>query len=289
MSKQAIRFSLRDMFPHIEEEQLQAIDKKLPIPPSKGWLEANGYVVPDPAASPEPPLVSCVLVFGEQKRMRLARRAVNNFVHQTYLRKQLVIVNTTGQPVTTVPYEPIKELMVETPLTIGGMRNHGIANADGTWIKQWDDDDIFEPNLLTYQMAHRREGMANLLTTQLRVNIKNASVYLHHQPEGIVNSMLMPRLTADYPNIDSGEDVAYYLANWANKTNVVNNDTFPATCLNTVVYHGHNILPVEQLMPNHCDEKMSGVWMIPPREAAYLKAALAEVGLVAQPLSAESS
>ena len=288
MSKQSIKFNLRDMFPNATEEQFIALEKKLPVPPSPEWIMANGFPSKGQAGFSPPATVSCVLVAGEPKRVRLIRRAIRDFLEQTYTHKQLVIVNATGIGLDailgdTMPAEQralLKEVPLTTPMTLGAMRNVGISQADGTWIKQWDDDDIYHPFLLAYQMATRREGTGNLLTTQIRASTVNGNAYLHTQWDGIANTLLAPRIKANYPLVDSGEDVAFLLANWAVDVNIVNNATYPANCLNIAVFHGHNVLPVEKFMVDNHDAQWRGVWKLLPPEQKHLRQQLAAVGFV---------
>jgi hypothetical protein len=277
------KLSLSQLCPSATEAQLHALAHKLPVPPSPSWLVAHGHVPEgfDTLQAGELtklPLVSCIMVVGggNPKRIRLARAAVQRFIDQTYPEKQLVIVNCGSTPVLTQEYAPIREVLLKKPTSIGTMRNIGIGNADGAWIKQWDDDDLFDYNLLTYQMLHRRENVANFLSTQIRIDIVNGSGFLYHQPDGVPNTILCPRLHADYPDQDQYEDQAYARL-WRERCepHVVLNEFFPATCLNVAVYHGMNIMPPEYFTGS----AQPGQIALPAREIRELKNIISRAGL----------
>ena len=283
------RLSLKEMFPKATEEQIKALNEGQPVPPSPEWLAANGdgatQASPARSGTDELPMVSCVLVFGDPKRLRIARKAVNQFVAQTYERKQLVIVNATDQAVTNVPYAAIKEVRIdERSPSIGFMRNKGIALADGSWIKQWDDDDVYDPLLLAYQMGCRKPGHATLLTHQIRANINRAIAYLHRQPEGIAGTILFPKQEGlAYPDISLGEDRAFWISHFATKTHLVNNHSYPTTALQIAAFHGRNATPEEAFMVEHSGPDMDGRIELPEAEAAYLRVRLAEFGQKVKP------
>ena len=285
------RLSLREMFPKATEEQLKALNEGTPVPPSPEWLAANasGEAQSGAALSShgevEPPMVSCVMIFSDPKRLRVARKAVNQFVAQTYERKQLVIVNATDQAVTNVPYSAIKEVRIDdrNP-SLGAMRNKGLSLADGDWIKQWDDDDVYDPLLLAYQMGCRKPGHATLLTHQIRIHTSRAIAYLHRQPEGIAGTILHPKMDGlQYPDISLGEDRAFWISHFATKTHIVNNHAYPASVMQMAAYHGRNVMPVEQFMVDHHAPNMDGVIELPELEGDYLKRRLVEFGLEMKP------
>lgn len=286
------RMSLREMFPNATEEQIKALNEGMPVPPSPEWLTANASGETQGGQSPavrnatELPLVSCVMVFSDAKRMRAARKAVNQFVAQTYEKKQLVIINATDQPVTNVPYSAIKEVRIsERNPSIGFMRTKGIQVAEGGWIKQWDDDDIYDPLLLAYQMGCCKPGHAVLLTHQIRVHTIRAIAYMHRQPEGIAGTILFPKQDGlQYPDISLGEDRAFWISNFATKTHLVNNYAFPLSAMQTAAYHGHNVLPVEQFMIEHHSPEFDGRIELPELEAEYLKRRLVDFGLQVKPV-----
>jgi hypothetical protein len=318
--------SLGEIFPHLTREQVEAIRAGRPVPPSPDYRgpeekkeeEAGGQVggasllpaplsafpfpLVDPHAGKESvvppsglgedlPLVTCILVFGLRERIRMARKAVQQFVEQVYPRKQLVIVNTTDLDVTTVPHFAIKERRVSLPrrLTLGQMRNIGLELADGDWVRPcWDDDDYYHPLQLAYQMCFRRPGHASLLTHQMRVDINTATAYVHHQEEGIPNTMLVPRSSqARFPDVDVNDAQAFWLENYGDRTVAVDNGQFPFNGLSVAAYHGHNVTPREEFMYGHSEEEYHGRWELDEQEAMHLRVLLAGFGIEARPRTSD--
>lgn len=309
---------LDQIFPHLTKEQVAAIKAGQPVPPSPNWkgtpvtgevLEATSQdvrvkalpapprygaeydphdgqpsAVPPPQVDADLPLVTCILVFGVRERMKMARKAVQQFVDQTYPRKQLVIVNTTEQSVTTVPYYAIKERKVHTgeKLTLGMMRNIGLDLADGDWVRPcWDDDDYYHPFQLAYQMLFRKPGNAVLLQYQMRIDIEGSSGFMHYQAEGIPNTMLVPRdPMARFPaEADAGDATAFWMEHYGVKTVAVNNVDFPANGISLAAYHGHNVTPREQFLGRYATDEFRGRLDFGEREIEHLKAVVAQFGL----------
>lgn len=275
MTKQSVRFSLGDMYPNLEQEQLHAIGNNLPIPPSRSWLALHGHELTAPAPTPSEtglPLVSCVLVVNAPKAW--AQRAVQLFLGQTYSAKQLVIVNTTDRRITTVEHPDIVEKMIDTPLTLGAMRNVGLDTATGAWIKQWAPNEYYDPHFLSYLMAHRREGMATALKLQLRTSLVRGSAYLHPGAPAVENTLLVPRSTARYLDTNHGEDVIYYREHWATKCLIVPNITHPATTMNIAIYSSDDVAVLSQAMPYFYDDTTINRWILPEADRKPLEAVL---------------
>jgi len=114
------------------------------------------------------PLISCLMVTSA-KRSRLARRAVQCFMGQTYSNKELVILDDSldkslegwiesNYPAALSDHqiayvrclegktEPVKK-------TLGELRNLAVEHARGAYIAQWDDDDLSDRQRLEIQMA----------------------------------------------------------------------------------------------------------------------------------------
>lgn len=142
--------------------------------------------------------ISGVLTVSHVSRLKLARRAANQFLSQYYLPIELVIVNTTGSPVLTndglnqMQAESsgisVVELMPDALPNAAAMRNAGITRTTGGWLVFLDDDDYFHPARLLYQMAYRNH-VGSMLRCQLRVDLTEA---LHRAPGD--TSPVVPRL-----------------------------------------------------------------------------------------------
>lgn len=166
-----------------------------------------------------PPLVSCILLFADPFRINLARKAVNNFIHQHYVPYELIIVNGTSTQVLTnsdMDAEAVRnagchvrEISVSAGYNAAVMKNIGLAHAQGEWVLCVDDDDYCHPTRVMYQMAHRKEIEPCLLQYQLRVDIAQALqgsraevgnmpirplLHLLKMDSGIPSTMLFPRV-----------------------------------------------------------------------------------------------
>jgi len=308
------------IYPHLTKEQVEALNSGKPIPPSPDYVglaalpaataspdkagriqelnnkleEAHallrekvrweGILDALVAASTGGPLVTGVLVFSDKNRMRRARKAVNQFVAQSYPHKQLVIVNASDMPVTTHPHRAIKEVKwegAENPTT-GAMRNAAIDLADGDVLFPfWDDDDVYDKHLLSYLVANYTGGKAVLLSSQIRVDIENSAVYMHVQ-DGIPNTILCPQSHARFLDQTGGEDVAFWNRHWGVKSTVVNNTAWPVNTMMMRVFDGHNALTREQFMIEHATPAHSGRWELGANEVEHMKAVLATFGLKAE-------
>jgi glycosyltransferase involved in cell wall biosynthesis len=104
-----------------------------------------------------PPLISCLMV--TKNRANLAKRAIFCFLQQTYSSKELIIVddsdsNELEEFIGQFPHPQIVYERSPSPaLTLGELRNISIAKATGTYIANWDDDDLCDPLRLELQMA----------------------------------------------------------------------------------------------------------------------------------------
>lgn len=326
MAKQTIG----KIYPHLTKEQIEALNSGAPIPPSPDYMggQIGHAIVPSTPADPDRieelnqkigqqaqllrekvriegifdacidaskggPTVTAVLVFGDKNRMRRARKAVNQFVAQSYANKQIVIVNATDMSVTTHPHRLVKEVKwSDYPGTLepttGNMRTQGVDLADGDLIFPfWDDDDVYDRHLLTYLVSNYQPGKAVLLNSQVRVDIKNSVSYVHVEPDGIPNTILCPKTAARFGRETGGEDYAFWNHNWGLKSVVVDNRSYPINTLLMRVWDGNNVLPVEGFMkPPGSDkepyEKMGGRWMLGGNEAEHVKAVFESFGLRAE-------
>jgi hypothetical protein len=126
----------------------------------KQMLEATfnyaSYKLIDRGVSPQP-LVSCLMV--TKDRFRLAIRAINCFLHQTYSQKELVIIDDSkGEElqdfVRRLSRSEIKYFRLPSSnATLGDLRNFSVAQATGVYICQWDDDDLCDPLRLDVQIS----------------------------------------------------------------------------------------------------------------------------------------
>lgn len=284
------------LFPHLTPQQVIAIREGKPVPPSPDWqppIVAKDYHARlldwFARCDHDYGTVLCVLVFGIRERIKLARKAVNQFIAQRYPNKKLVIVNGTDLPVVTNSHALIHELKVEPHLTVAEMRNIGIDSQPSTWIKpNWDDDDAYDPYLLSYMMNFSKcddtgDGPCIALANQLRVDITTGTAFIHSNPAGIPNTMIVPRNTVTAVPFPSDADDLEYLTKKTAATKqpvtVIYNNTFPLNCLSTSIYHGNNFMPADMHMGEYAGGgEHAGRWYLGQAESEQLRNVLGTFG-----------
>ena len=212
--------------------------------------------------------VTALLVLNDARRMRLARTSVNQFMLQTYENKDIVIVNSSGQKVTTRDHPLVKEIEVDPTQypTVGSLRNVALENATGDWVLPWDDDDHSHPHRLVFQMAHRRGGSCVVLTHQLRVDIRHTIVYVHRDPDGVPGTILFQRSTDPLWLHKWTEDASIrqedteLLKQFASSRVVVNNHMGmkPGPALHMAYHHGLNVRSREEFFGEFAADKYKG-------------------------------
>ncbi|GAA2317813.1 glycosyltransferase [Streptomyces violaceusniger] len=103
------------------------------------------------------PTVSCLMV--TKGRLPLAERAIRCFLAQTYARAELVVVDDGADGALedhvreyADPRIRVHRLPPEGR-TLGALRNIAVDLAAGTYVCQWDDDDLYAPERLEVQLA----------------------------------------------------------------------------------------------------------------------------------------
>lgn len=292
---------LPELFPHLTNDQIESLRKQTPMPPSATW-QGGMSEAPDTtqrealdaalfrqivARMQDTPLITCILAFNppDARRAKLARKAVNQFVSQSYPHKQLVIVNGTDTRITNIPHREIKEVQVRDCHSIADLRNRGLELAEGDWAMPfWDDDDCYDPHLLTFQMMHRQAGKAVMLSHQIRVAIWKGTSFCLEDKNGIPSTAIVPRNTLNrFPMFSDVENEALLYVNeyFGVKRVVVANPEFPANALSIVTYHDNNKTPYEQFMHPFGALEHEGRSTLGMDEARHLKSVLAAFGLKA--------
>lgn len=99
------------------------------------------------------PLVSCLMV--TRGNPALVASALACFLAQTWQNKELVMV---CEAVTAELRDLLKGdrrvrlVEVAQGLSLGDLRNLSVANSRGTYLCQWDDDDLYDPRRIAIQM-----------------------------------------------------------------------------------------------------------------------------------------
>jgi glycosyltransferase involved in cell wall biosynthesis len=109
-----------------------------------------------------PPLISCIMpTFNRRAFIPLT---IQHFLAQDYPNKELIIVDdgddAIGDLVTDIPN--VRYIRLNQRATIGAKRNRACREARGELIAQWDDDDWYAPDRLSYQARPILAGEADL-------------------------------------------------------------------------------------------------------------------------------
>lgn len=103
------------------------------------------------------PLISCLMV--TRDRPRLAARAVECFLAQSYPNRELVVIDggesdQLQQGIEAISYPPIKPHRArQAGRSMGELRNLAVEKASGRYVCIWDDDDLYDPDRLSLQMS----------------------------------------------------------------------------------------------------------------------------------------
>ena len=108
------------------------------------------------------PLISCIMpTFNRRAFIPLA---IQHFLAQDYPNKELVIVDdgddAIGDLVNAVP--DVRYIRLNQRISIGAKRNLACREARGELIAQWDDDDWYAPDRLSYQAQLILDDQADL-------------------------------------------------------------------------------------------------------------------------------
>ncbi len=103
------------------------------------------------------PLISCLMV--TRNRSEMACGAVNGFLTQTYPVRELIILDDSQDLELEIFLRALADPNIrylrlqDEGATLGALRNQAVALARGSYICQWDDDDLYDPARLAMQMT----------------------------------------------------------------------------------------------------------------------------------------
>ncbi len=157
--------------------------------------------------------VSALLV--TKDRPQLAWRAVECFIAQDYPNKELIILDEGGYELQEMLHK--SDLMEqhnisyhrnEQPTTLGTLRNRSIRLASGEYICQWDDDDLYHKQRISYQLAAciKNNAAASFLLRQVLLNVSggNLAISGYRLWEGTI--LAKKSLMFNYAKWARGED-----------------------------------------------------------------------------------
>jgi glycosyltransferase involved in cell wall biosynthesis len=165
------------------------------------------------------PLISCVCL--TRRKPALLSRAIDCFLQQTYLNKELLILYEDDDAATeefvheSLPSESgIRLIRVpgHPKTTLGELRNVAIRNARGEFVCQWDDDDWYHIRRLEeqYDKIVEEGGYGSIMTRWLVFDSLTMKAYISNKRlwEGSIlcrKSVLQLKV---YEDKELGEDTA---------------------------------------------------------------------------------
>lgn len=168
---------------------------------------------------PDEPLVSCLMV--TKNRANLARRALQCLAEQTWQARELVIVDDGEEDYEPVlgPYReqfPIHYVRLKTQpgVFLGALRNRSLEEASGEYCIQWDDDEWYDPQRISWQMRGLKQNQANAVVlkwTLMHIDAPDMvdRPYRADVGRGTPGTVLHRRTEARYPNRKRGEDTVF--------------------------------------------------------------------------------
>lgn len=223
-----------------------------------------------------PPFVTAVLVTGKcPERLPLALAACEAFRGQTYPHRELLIINTGESLLRHLAdcawdfrANPVREHVCDPRLTLGELRNVGLAEAPGHTL-QWDDDDWSHPERMAYQVAAQGDSQLPVtLLSQVRYSFTNGAAFVlsqHPRPDyalGIPGTVLLPPTLRRYPAESRHEDT-HFLKQFPRVLIAPNP---PELYLR--FEHGRNTWSRRHIMQHYAEHHDR--WDLPPVADAYL-------------------
>jgi glycosyltransferase involved in cell wall biosynthesis len=157
------------------------------------------------SASASLPLVSCIMP--TRGRPLFVAQAIRYFQAQDYTHTELLIAHESEADLPPIPADPrIRIVKTAVGSTIGSKRNAAVAEAEGSIIAQWDDDDWYGTTRLSLQLEPILQNIADV------TGLKN-TLFLKIQDEQYwqISPQLFRRLFAE--NVCGGT-LVYRRALW---------------------------------------------------------------------------
>ncbi len=165
----------------------------------------------------EQPLISCLMVTAN--RADIARVAIECFKEQTWLNRELVIIDDGEEDYSdliasfdcadVVRY--IKLQPANPRLSLGELRNLSIEEARGEWCVQWDDDEWYHPERLAIQLnaaVQADVGASALKWTLMHVKDDSDQSLTFRGDSGIATpgTLMFRKGDERYPHLARNED-----------------------------------------------------------------------------------
>jgi glycosyltransferase involved in cell wall biosynthesis len=165
------------------------------------------------------PLVSCIMP--TRDRRAFVPRAVAWFHRQTYVPRELIVVDDGNDPIDSLLPEDERIRYVRLPqqASVGTKRNVACEHARGELIAHWDDDDWHAPHRLSYQVDALMAAQAEVCGVRRLLFHEPASgrtwLYdypAHQRPWLIGGTLLYTRefwRRAPFADLQVGEDARF--------------------------------------------------------------------------------
>ncbi len=203
----------------------------------------------------DPPLVSCVMP--TYNRRRFIPNAIEYFLRQDYINKELIIIDDGTDTVEDlIPDHPlIRYYSLSKKITLGAKLNLACSYAQGEIIANWDDDDWYSKTRLTYQVDALKNdkielcGINNLLYYDLKNNRGYRYIYPAGQRTWLLGSSLCYKKKLwnrnRFADIDVGMDGLFVWATSSECVKVLSDST-----MSVHMIHEANVSP----------KKTNGAW-----------------------------
>jgi len=172
-------------------------------------------------------VISCLCITRGDRPAMLAD-AISDFCAQTFPDRQLLIVHDSDDKIHQVIEQlvashstaliRVEKVPAGLSLSLGMLRNHAIACADGDWVCQWDDDDRYHPERLQLQWdcAQKQGAAVNYLVDQLHWFRQESLLFwddwsAEAYPMNLIQGSLLARrdVLPRYPDLARGEDTLH--------------------------------------------------------------------------------
>lgn len=157
-------------------------------------------------------------------RKKLAQRAIQCFLKQTYPNKELVIIDDGEEDysilLTDIPKRDVTYLKLEknADAVLGKLRNIALETAKGDFLIQWDDDDWYHPDRIQIQADYLQQGYDACCLSSSLMHLDDPEYlnlpFIGKLPDGIPGSIMHRRNDQiRYPEYKKAEDTVY-LKDW---------------------------------------------------------------------------
>ncbi len=207
------------------------------------------------------PVVLCLLRVKDRGDIKLARRAVDQFVDQVYPLRHLWIVNTSGVPVTNRAHVLITESLAADAIGPLGWTH---------LFPFWTPGHAYDPCFLSFMVAKTEPGVDVVaLTGEIRVTLNNSAVEIGKDATGLSDCVLLAKGVIDDNTHEPYDSWKTWLRGNLRidaRTRLVETDQYPLTTLRTVVTRG---VPTPG----------PGTWACTVEEALYVKRVVSQFGI----------